>query len=45
MRKQIYLKQNGEIDRVTTFINNHSYIGMMFIIVLFILASVIEGLI
>jgi hypothetical protein len=45
MRKEIYLKQNGEVDRVETFINNHPYIGMMFIVVLFILCSLIEGLI
>lgn len=43
--REIYYKQNGEIDRVITFINNHQYIGMMFIVLLFILASVIEGLI
>lgn len=45
MRKEIYLKQNGEIDRVTIFINNHQYISMMFIALLFILGSIIEGLI
>ena len=43
--KEIYYKQNGEIDRVATFINNHQYIGMGFIVVLFILASMIESLI
>ena len=43
--REIYYKQNGEIDRFTTFINNHPCIGMGFIVVLFILASVIEGLI
>ena len=43
--REIYLKQNGEIDRVETFINNHQYISMMFIVILFILASMIEGLI
>ena len=43
--REIYLKQNGKIDRFATFINNHEYIGMGFIVVLFILCSMIESLI
>ena len=43
--KEIYYKQNGEIDRVVTFMNNHIYISMSIIVIVFILCGVIEGLI
>ena len=43
MKKEIYLKSNGKIDRLTTFLNNHEYLTLILIIICFCVGCLIES--
>ena len=43
MKNTKYYKPNGEIDKITTFINNHEWLFLTILIILFIACSIFEN--
>ena len=46
MKKQkvTYYNEHGQIDRLTTFINNHDWCMPLMVLIMIILCGIIEGL-
>lgn len=45
MEKQvIYYKENGKVDKFATYINNHDWVMPVFVIVIFIIVGLVEGM-
>ena len=45
MRKQvIYYNENGQFDRLTTFINNHNWVMPVVVILGIIITGIVEAL-
>lgn len=41
---EIYYDEHGNVDKIATYVNNHDWVMPVFVIVMFIIVGLVEGM-